>query len=76
VKGGSEFAEVGEEDACNGYRAVDGLIRLMEGVPLGPFATDPSGWHQIFVKDNVTETTSAPPTPGCPSAFLKAWHVQ
>jgi hypothetical protein len=76
VKSGSEFAEVGEEDACNGYRAVDGLIRLMEGVPLGAFATDPSGWHQIFVKDNATETTSAPPTPGCPSAFLKAWHVQ
>jgi hypothetical protein len=75
VKDGTEFAEVGEEDICNGYRAVDGLLRDMEGVPLGTFATEPTGWHEIFTAADVTETTSAPQTPGCPSAFLKAWHA-
>jgi hypothetical protein len=75
VKDGQEFAEVGEEDSCNGYRAVDGLLRMMENVSLGSFATEPAGWHQIYVQNNVTQTSSSPATPGCPSAFLKAWHL-
>ena len=74
VKDGTELAEVGEENSASGWRSIDQLARLSEGLSLGA-EKDPAGWHQLFVKSNVTQTTSAPPTPGVPQAFLKAWKV-
>ena len=45
------------------------------GRSLGALAF-PVGWHQIFIKSNVHETSSAPAVPGYPSVFLKAWHLK
>lgn len=73
IKDGTEFASVGEEVSANGYRAVDDLIRLKMG--LTPPDPNPVGWHQIFVKSNVTQTSQVPATPGVPEAFYSAWHV-
>lgn len=73
IKNGTEFASVAEEVAGNGYRAVDDIIRLLSGQK--PTDPNPVGWHQIFVKSNVTQATAIPPTPGIPNAFYKAWGV-
>lgn len=75
VKNGTEFAAVGEENSSNGWRAIDGLARLSEGLTPDDDWFEPAGWHQIFVADNVTETTKPPTTPGVPEVFLKAWGV-
>jgi hypothetical protein len=73
VKDGQEFAEVADENVAGGWRSTDDMIRVLSGTPVDQ--VDPSGWHQIFVKGNVTQTSIAPPTPGTPSSFLKAWHL-
>lgn len=75
LKQGTELAEVAEETAGTGWRAIDQLARLSEGLSLGS-ELNPAGWHQILVGSNVTETTSTPVPPGVPGAFLKAWHVK
>lgn len=75
VKSGVQWATVGEENASNGWRVVDLFARMDAGVELGDLA-NPAGWHQIFVQDNITQTDSAPATPGVPDVFLKAWHLQ
>jgi hypothetical protein len=74
IKDGTEWASIGEENSAAGYRAVDQLIRLMMGIPLGNLA-DPAGWHQIYIQGNVTQTTSAPEPPGYPAVYAKAWRV-
>jgi hypothetical protein len=75
IKAGTEWASVGEENSTGGYRAIDQLARSVEKVPLGNLR-NPPGWHQIFIQSNVTETSTPPATPGVPSVFLKAWHLQ
>lgn len=72
IKAGTEWAAVAEEDSAAGYRAVDALARILQDAP---FEKAPEGWHQILTKDNVTDTSTAPATPGSPEAFLKAWGV-
>ena len=74
LKQGTELAEVAEETGGTGWRAIDQLARLSEGLSLGS-EENPAGWHQILVGSNVTETTSTPVPPGVPGAFLQAWHV-
>jgi ribose transport system substrate-binding protein len=75
VASGTEWATVGEEEAASGWRAIDQLAMLSEGQALGA-ESNPVGWHQIFVKNNVPAgATTAPNTPGTPSAFLRAWHI-
>jgi hypothetical protein len=73
VKDGQEFAEVADENIAGGWRSTDDMLRALSGEPV--YQVDPSGWHQIFVQSNVTETTEAPPTPGVPQSFLKAWNL-
>lgn len=75
LKQGTELAQVAQENAGTGWRAIDQLARLSEGVPLGD-ERDPAGWHQILTGSNVTNTSSVPVPPGVPGAFLKAWHVK
>ncbi len=76
LKAGQEFAEVAEEDVEPDWRAVDGLARLLEGVPLSK--ATPAGWHQILTTANASKVKTqngTPIAPGFPQAFLKAWHV-
>jgi hypothetical protein len=73
VKDGQEFAEVADENIAGGWRSTDDMLRVLTGEPIDQ--VDPAGWQQIFVKSNVTQTTEAPPTPGIPQSFLKAWNL-
>jgi ribose transport system substrate-binding protein len=71
---GDLWASVGEEDESLGWRAVDGLLRLMTDQELGECCTEPPGWHQIFTKDSLPPSGVARP-PGSPEAFLEAWGL-
>jgi ABC-type sugar transport system substrate-binding protein len=73
IKDGNQWISVAVEDAASGYRAVDTLARILEGSDFDPL---PVGYHQILNKDNVTQTSAAPATPGSPDQFFKAWHVK
>ncbi len=75
IKSGKEFASIAQENTTAGWRAIDGLARLSLGEKPTDDWFEPSGWHQIFVADNVTETTKVPTTPGTPDSFLTAWGV-
>lgn len=75
IKSGAQLASVGEENAAGGYRAVDLFARMAMRVDLGELRNT-EGWHQIFDRSNVTDTSSAPVTPGYPDAFLTAWHLK
>ncbi|MEF2976217.1 sugar ABC transporter substrate-binding protein [Subtercola sp. YIM 133946] len=75
IKSGKEFASVAQENTAAGWRAIDGLARLSLGETPDDEWFEPAGWHQIFTKDNVTETTTVPTTPGTPDSFLSAWGV-
>jgi hypothetical protein len=72
LKNGSELAQVADENIAGGWRCTDAMIRLLSGTPT---ENDVSGWHQIFVKDNVTETSQQPVTPGVPDSFVTAWKI-
>lgn len=74
IKNGTEWTAIGEENVASGYRAVDQLARLAMGLPLGD-RIEAVGWHQIFTKDNVTQTTSAPEPPNFEQVYDQAWHV-
>ncbi|WP_033289054.1 sugar ABC transporter substrate-binding protein [Amycolatopsis jejuensis] len=74
VKSGKEWASVAIELAACGYRAVDSLVRLMMGLPLGDRA-NVAGWQQIFVKDTVPPTGAQPEPPDYAQAYHRAWHV-
>ncbi|MFS0735042.1 substrate-binding domain-containing protein [Microbacterium sp. 1P10UB] len=76
LKSGKEFASVAQENTTAGWRAIDGLARLSLGETPTDEWFEPSGWHQILVADNVTQTTDVPATPGTPEAFLAAWGVE
>jgi ribose transport system substrate-binding protein len=76
VKAGKEFASVGEENSSNGWRAIDGLARLAQGMTPDDTWFEPAGWAQIYTADTVTQTTEPPTTPGSPDAFLTAWGVE
>jgi hypothetical protein len=73
VRQGSELAEVADENVAGGWRSVDDMIRIISGTPV--VEVDPVGWQQIFLKSTVTQTRTAPPTPGTPDSFLKAWGL-
>jgi len=72
LQNGTEFAEVADENIGGGWRCTDAIIRLLSGTPV---ENDVKGWHQIFTKDNVTDTTKQPVTPGVPDSFLDAWKL-
>lgn len=76
VQAGREWTTVGEEMGSNGWRVIDGLARLTLGETPNDEWFEPAGWAQIFTKDNVTQSTEAPSTPGSPEAFLAAWGVE
>ncbi len=70
---GSQWAQVGEEGSTAGYRAVDGLARLLAGMPI---ETRPEGWHRIFTAESLANgAEGALDVPGSPDAFLAAWQV-
>jgi hypothetical protein len=75
IQTGAQWATVLEEVGSSGYRAIDQLARAVMGVPISPQLRDPDGWHMIITKSNVGQSTTVPPTPGSPAAFLKAWHL-
>ena len=72
LKEGKEFAEVADENVAGGWRCTDAIIRLLSGTPV---ENNVEGWHQIFVKHNVTDASKQPSTPGMPGSFLKAWKM-
>jgi len=72
VKNGDEFAEIADESAAAGWRATDAIVRLLTKTPV---ENDVPGWRQIFTKDNVTQTSTVPVTPGLPDSFLSAWKI-
>lgn len=76
VQAGLEWTTVGEEMGSNGWRVIDGLARLTLGETPNDEWFEPAGWAQIFTKDNVTQTSEPPSTPGSPEAFLAAWGVE
>jgi ABC-type sugar transport system substrate-binding protein len=72
LKVGTEWCMVANENAILGYRAIDTLARILEGMPFNP---NPAGSQQLLFKDNVTSSVE-PATLGNPeAAFLTAWHV-
>lgn len=71
IQSGGEWTQIAEETAASGYRAIDALARIEQGVAFEKF---PAGWHRIVNKSNASEAGVAD-TPGVPDAFLKAWHV-
>lgn len=73
IKDGSQWISVAVEVKASGYRAIDTMARILEGSDFDP---QPGGYQKILNKDNITQTTEAPPTPGSPEAYLKAWHVK
>ncbi|WP_198549051.1 substrate-binding domain-containing protein [Streptomyces sp. PRh5] len=74
IKDGTEWTSIGEENAASGYRAVDQLVRLEMGIPLGS-RIEAVGWHQIFTQGNVTQTATAPEPPDYAAVYEHAWHV-
>ncbi|GAA4382973.1 hypothetical protein GCM10023088_49200 [Actinomadura verrucosospora] len=74
IQAGTQWASVGLELAAGGYRAVDQLIRMMMGVPLGDRADAP-GWQQIYIKGNVPQTGTKPEPPDYAATYHTAWHV-
>ena len=72
LKNGEEFAEVADESSAAGWRATDAIVRILTKEPV---ENDVPGWRQIFTKDNVTQTSTVPVTPGLPDSFLTAWKV-
>ncbi|TYB48212.1 sugar ABC transporter substrate-binding protein [Actinomadura chibensis] len=74
IQAGTQWASIGLELGAAGYRAIDQLIRLMTGVPLGDRA-DAAGWQQIYVKGNVTQTSDKPEPPDYARTYLTAWRA-
>jgi len=72
LKAGDQWISIATEVATSGYRLTDMLARIVEGTDFDP---TPVGWHQIMTKDNITDTSQVPPTPGSPAAFFTAWNV-
>ena len=72
IKSGTEWVSVATENEIAGYRTVDTLARIAEGMP---FDANPAGLQQILTASNVTGSLE-PATQGSPvDAFLAAWHV-
>ncbi len=74
IAAGDQWASVGQENASAGYRAIDQLVRLTMTIPLGSLANTP-GWAQIFIKENVTNTTAPPAPKEFPQNYLTAWKI-
>lgn len=72
IKDGNQWISVAVEVEASGYRAIDTMARMLEGSHFDPL---PVGYHQILNKDNITQTSVSPATPGSPDQFFKAWHV-
>jgi ribose transport system substrate-binding protein len=75
IRSGAQWATVAEEVPSAGWRSIDQLARIAEGVPMTDDIADPVGWHMIITKSNVGTRPAGPSAPGFPDAFLKAWHL-
>lgn len=75
IKSGAQYASVAEETAAGGWRAVDGVIRLLLGEDM-ECCRRPVGWHQILTAESITDTSVSPLTPGVPDSFLAAWKLK
>jgi hypothetical protein len=72
LKSGGEWVDIAQEDFLTGYRAIDALARIVEGMP---FDANPAGDAQILTAHNVRNSIE-PAIQGNPvQAFLTAWHV-
>lgn len=76
IQSGAQWKSVTEEVASAGWRSIDQLARLVEGVPMTADISNPVGWHMIIDKSNVGTNSTGPSVPGFPSSFLTAWHIQ
>ncbi len=76
IRSGAQWAAVTEEVPSAGWRSIDQLARLVEGVPMTNDISNPVGWHMIIDKSNVGPDPAGPSVPGYPDAFLKAWHLE
>ena len=72
VVNGDEWLHVAEEGAATGWRAVDGLTRLLAGAPV---EAAPPGWHQVLTAASIEDPATALDVPGVPDAYLAAWQV-
>jgi ribose transport system substrate-binding protein len=75
IRSGAQWAAVTEEVPSAGWRSIDQLARLVEGVSMTDAISDPVGWHMIIDKSNVGTDPDGPAVPGFPDSFLTAWHV-
>jgi hypothetical protein len=75
IKNGTEWLSVAEENASAGYRAVDQLARIVEGVELGDLR-NPEGWAQIITAEDAEKLDGVPQPEGYPEAFQEAWHLK
>jgi hypothetical protein len=75
LKAGQELGVVFSENSAAGWRGIDDLAELTEGIQ--PQVSVP-GYHSIFTQANVTAAgwTTVPQVPGVPADYLKAWHVK
>ncbi|GAA1559474.1 hypothetical protein GCM10009804_15410 [Kribbella hippodromi] len=72
IKNGTDWAGLAIELQAVGWRAVDQLVRLEVGMPLGDRA-DPVGWQQIYLKSNVDQAGAAPEPPNYQQLYTTAW---
>jgi ribose transport system substrate-binding protein len=75
IQHGDQWAAVTEEVETAGWRNIDQLARLAEGVAIPSDLVDPVGWHMIVDRSNIGTNPAGPAVPGFPDAFLKAWHL-
>jgi hypothetical protein len=76
IANGTEWLTVAEENVSAGYRSIDQLARILQGVELGELE-NPAGWHQIIDAENAGNYTEGVPTPkGFPEVFQEAWHLK
>jgi len=75
LKSGQQFASVADENSAGGWRAVDGLARILVGDDISDCCFDPAGLAQILTTENTQDLDTIPDTPGEPSSFLAAWGV-
>jgi ABC-type sugar transport system substrate-binding protein len=74
---GQLFASVAEEDNSLGWRALDVLVKVLNGED--NYEANPVEFHQIINAENATELPFEKLgfylTPGSPKAFLEAWGL-
>jgi ABC-type sugar transport system substrate-binding protein len=73
VANGSEWAAVSKENATQGWRGVDAIIRQLNGESVEP-ERYPLGYTRIYTEETA-EPGPPPEPPGVPDVFLEAWGV-